>query len=218
MEDVLRELDARARDDPRLERFRVVGRGDAMRSIPPGWHVSSAVERIAVAGGWWPGEWEFPSIAADVVGGWLTFQNVDDWVGQVRWVGMGTSWERAHFFTPMTQSVQRSAPVLGLSSQALWASLVFPSEAALLMAFLITYDEMGLDDMGGVDPFFVEWVTDAPAPGASAGAQRAGARIQEQVGSWSSSHPCWNPSVMPLLSDDPWPTSAVASALGVDRS
>jgi len=42
-----------------------------------------------------------------------------------------------------------------------------PTEAALLEAFVVTYDELGLDERGTVNPFFVEWVTGPPAGGGS---------------------------------------------------
>jgi hypothetical protein len=131
----------------------------------------------------------------------------------VVWLGVGTVWERDWFFTPARRERAVDAPLCGFSGQALWLSMVFPTEAAILEAFLVTYDELGLDDGGMVDPFFVEWVTARPQ-NAPPAAERVHRRLVELSRRWSTSHPCWLPDVMPRLSEDDWPPEAVRAMLG----
>jgi len=212
---VLAELDARARSEPRLERYRVAPGGHgALDGVPPGWNVSAAIAHIATQGGWWPGDWNFPQ-DDDFVRN-LFDQGPAD-VGreeEVRWIQVGRIWERDGFWTPSLKAQSETAPIFGFSSQALWASLVFPTEAALLEAFLITYDELGLDQSDSVNPFFVEWVTEPPHPNEGDGALRVHQRLADLSRGWRTTHRCWDPNLMPLHSDDPWPPQAVGAVLG----
>jgi hypothetical protein len=91
--------------------------------------------------------------------------------------------------------------------------MVFPTEAALLEAFLVTYDELGIDESGMVEPDFVEWVTDPPV-NAPPGAERVHHRPVALSRRWTTSHPCWLPDVMPRLSAGEWPPDAVRAMLG----
>src|SRR5262249_48128989 len=152
-------LDARATSEPRLERYRVRGRGAAaLADLPPGWFVSDAIAQIATAGGWWPGRGGVPMFG-DMVASVLAPGRSDDdhHDADVRWIGVGSIWERDHFSTPALREPVASAPLFGFSSQALWSSMVFPTEAALLEAFVLTFDDLGLDEHDEVNPFFVEW-------------------------------------------------------------
>ena len=208
-------LDERARVEPRLDRYRVVGKGpSALDSIPDGWFVSDAIARLAGDGGWWPGEWAFP-VVDDIVALVLTGSaaRAD---ATIRWLGVGSVWERDGFWTPALRTPTSSAPLFGFSSQALWSSMVFPTEAALLEAFLITYDELGLDEHDTVNPFFVEWVTARPGPHEPEGAERVHQRLVARSKEWTTDHRCWVASVMPLMSEEPWPPGLVAALLGVD--
>jgi hypothetical protein len=219
LDEVFGALAERASKDERLERYRVRGSGaHVLDALPPGWFPSGAVERIATEGGWWPGEWVFPTVDNLVVEVLNLGEGVGDPEPEVRWVLAGTVWERDCFYTPLLRQRSASAPLFGFSSQALWSSMVFPSEAALLEAFVVTYDEMGFGQHGLVNPFFVEWVTSPPAasePDAEA-AHRVHRRLAELSTSWSTAHRCWIPGVMPLLSDGIWPTAVVATVLGVE--
>jgi hypothetical protein len=211
---VLADLDERARSEPRLERYRVMPGGQsALDGIPPGWNVSAAVSHIATHGGWWPGEWWFPDdddFVRNLFDQGLAGPDEDE----VRWIRLGVIWERDTFWTPALEVRTETAPIFGFSSQALWSSLVFPNEAALLEAFLITYDEMGLDEFDSVNPFFVEWVTQPPHAHEGEGALRVHDRLVERATAWGTSHRCWVPDLMPLHTDEPWPSEAIRAILG----
>lgn len=184
--------------------------------IPDGWLPSESVKALA-AGGWWPGHWTFPEIVDSQI---LDILTAGDGVGgatqRVRWVEVGNIWEKDWFYTPVLAESQPSAPLLGFSVQALWTAMVFPTEAALLEAFLITYDEMGLDDRGEINPFFVEWVAGPPLIEENDGRMRVHERIVARSKEWATAHPCWDPSVMPKLDDSLWPAPVVARLLGVE--
>ena len=226
------ELDRRARDDPRLERYRIRrGEAGALRWVPDGWHLSDAMARIAAEGGWWPGRWfldhpELRDSAQDLV---LSSMN-DGWYDtepEVLWAEVGTVWEKDAFLTPLLRHPVPTAPLLGFSSQALWWAMVFPTEEALLEGFLISHQELGFDEdhggaePGGVDPFFVQWVAQPPreppylSPEEVAGRRRVHARLQEARATWSTDHPCWLPGMMPLMTDERWPREAKAAVLGL---
>jgi hypothetical protein len=216
---VLAALDERAASDPRLERYRVSGGGiRALDSIPAGWTVSDAVTRIATDGGWWPGEWMFPTVD-NTVGLVLTGHDHTDDEAEVRWLGVGTVWERDCFWTPALRGGAGSAPLFGFSNQALWWSIVFPTEAAMLEAFIITYDELGLDERGEINPFFVEWVTKPPPEHEQAGADVVHHRLTELSRRWTTSHRCWHDDAMPYVRWDPGyddvPAGVVDTILGV---
>jgi len=215
LERVTAQLDDRARSDPRLERYRVAGGGPrALDGIPDGWVVADGIAHIAESGGWWPGEWQFPELSlCDTVPTVLTPSAEPAGEPGVLWVGVGTVWERDWFFSPALRERSADAPLCGFSGQALWLSMVFPTEAAILEAFLVTYDELGIDESGMVDPFFVEWVTARPASAPPA-AERVHRRLADLSRRWSTKHPCWLPDVMPRLSDDDWPPGAVRAMLG----
>ncbi len=90
----------------------------------------------------------------------------------------------------------------------------FPTEAALLEAFLATFDVLGCDNEGsGVNPFFVAWILDPPADG-GAEELRAHGRLVELSGHWRSSHPCWDDTLMPFLTDEEPPVEVVARLVG----
>lgn len=179
--------------------------------------------QLATRGGWWPGEWYFPGYGGK--------SNVDELdpesltIGtdlevrapQVRWVFVGSVWERDVFYTPMLRKPSRTAPLLGLSNQALWTSMVFPSEACLLQAFLVTYDVLGLDEDGDINPFFVEWITGPLGPHEPDGALEVHRRLVELAAGWSTDHPCWVSGAMPRLDEEPWPAELVAAMLGVTQ-
>jgi hypothetical protein len=154
LERVNAQLDDRARSDPRLERYRVAGGGPrVLDCIPDGWVVSDGITHIAESGGWWPGDWQFPELSfCDTVPTVLAPAAEPPADPGVVWVGVGTVWERDWFFTPALRERSADAPLCGFSSQALWLSMVFPTEAAILEAFLVTYDELGIDESGMVDP------------------------------------------------------------------
>jgi hypothetical protein len=213
LERVIARLDDRARSDDRLERYRVAGAGPrALDGIPDGWVVSDSIARIAQSGGWWPGDWQFPQLND-------TVPDLVDPSAQPRrdhavcWLGVGTVWEHDWFFTPALREHAAKAPLCGFSTQALWLSMVFPTEASILEAFLVTYDELGIDESGVVYPFFVEWITQPPV-NAPPGAQRVHHRLVELSRRWMTSHPCWIPDVMPRLSEQDWPPDAVRAMLG----
>jgi hypothetical protein len=94
-----------------------------------------------------------------------------------------------------------------------------PSEAALLGAFVVTYDELGLDDQGEINPFFVEWVTRPPGDHEPLAAHRAHRRLVELAQDWKTEHPCWVNGVMPHVSWEPgagdWSDDLVATILGL---
>lgn len=215
---IFAELDDRARSDGRLEQYRVAGGGpQALDAIPEGWVVSDGIARIAELGGWWPGEWQFPLLDDSIACALHPSGEPPD-ESEVLWVGAGTVWERDHFFTPALRDRAAHAPLCGFSSQELWVSMVFPTEAAILEAFLVTYDELGFDDEMVppiVNPFFVEWITDPPV-NEPPGAERVHHRLVEMSRRWSTNHPCWLPGVMPLLADsEDWLPEAVDAMLGI---
>jgi hypothetical protein len=216
--DVMSALDDRATVEPRLERYRVPADPAALDGLPDGWVASDAITLIATQGGWWPGAWWFPRLN-NIVPLVLTGHDETPPDASIRWTGVGCVWERDTFYTPTMRSRSATAPLFGFSDQALWASMVFPSEAALLEAFLVTYDEMGLDDQGEINPFFVEWVTRAPADLEQGAAHRAHRRLVELAQGWTSDHPCWEDSAMPCVSWEPgagdWDDNMVAAILGL---
>lgn len=215
LERVIAQLDDRARSDARLERYRVAGGGPrVLDGIPDGWMISDGIARIAESGGWWPGEWQFPELTdSDTVPTILALPADPPSDLGVLWVGVGTVWERDWFFTPALRDHAANAPLCGFSGQALWLSMVFPTEAAILEAFLVTYDELGIDESGEIDPFFVEWVTEPPV-NAPPGAERVHRRLVELSRRWSTNHPCWLPDLMPRLGEEDWPPDAVRAMLG----
>jgi hypothetical protein len=218
LEAVLAALDERAGTEPRLERYRVIGRGvDALADVPPGWFVSHAITRIATEGGWWPGRWWFPMFD-DVVPSVLAKGRALHFGHEAaaRWIGVGSIWERDQFYTPALRQPSPTAPLYGFSNQALWSSMVFPTEAAVLEAFLVTYDDLGLDERGEVNPFFVEWVTQAPGRHEPAGAARVHRRLTELSTAWTTAHRCWVPGAMPRMDEEAWPPELVARIFGVD--
>jgi hypothetical protein len=215
LERVIAQLDDRARSDSRLEQYRIAGAGPgALDGIPDGWVVSDGIARLAERGGWWPGVWEFPELSGgDTVPELLALpEDPPDDLG-VLWVGVGTVWERDWFFTPAVRDHEADAPLCGFSTQALWLSMVFPTEAAILEAFLVTYDELGFEDDGTVNPMFVEWITEPPV-NEPPGAERVHRRLVELSRRWTSSHPCWVPAAMPRLGEENWPPEAVRAMLG----
>lgn len=150
LSEVIEALDDRARSDSRLDRYRLHGRGrEALDDVPAGWWVSDAIERLVVQGGWWPGWWSFPTDDS-IVPLVLTGTSGALPAATIRWLGVGNVWQRDGFWTPATRDRHTVAPLFGFSNQALWTSMVFPTEAALLEAFLITYDELGLDEQGEI--------------------------------------------------------------------
>ena len=94
--------------------------------------------------------------------------------------------------------------------------MVFPTEHALLEAFVVTYDVMGLDVGGEVNPFFVEWVTGPPPPNDGEPAVRVHERLRDLSARWRVDHPCWVPDVMPALRPEAsdWPMHATQALLG----
>jgi hypothetical protein len=213
LERALGELDRRARAEPRLERYRVAGGGPrALDAVPDGWVVSAGIARIAEHGGWWPGRWEFPELGDTLADLLALDEPAEAADGGVRWVGVGTVWERDWFFTPALREPAPTAPLCGFSTQALWLSMVFPTEAALLEAFLVAYDELGLDERGEVDPTFVEWVT-APPVNRPPAADRAHRRLVELSRGWTTGHPCWRADLMPRLDEEVPPPPAVVRAM-----
>lgn len=224
--DVQAELDARALLDPRLERYRVPPGGPrALDKVPEGWHLSEAVARLLVDGGWWPGA--LPELD-DEDDGWRvthrlaragTHELLEPSDATVRWFPVGSVWPADWFYTPLLREPRPTAPLLGLSSDEWWMSLVFPTEQALLECFVITYDEMGLDVGDEINPCFVEWLTEEPTnesllQGELVPAFLTSIRLREQAATWSTDHPCWDPEVMPVFSDDQWPQRAVEAAMG----
>jgi hypothetical protein len=216
---VLAALDERARSEPRLESYRVEGNGPgALADVPPGWFVSDVIARFATEGGWWPGFWRFP-ILDDLVSDVVTVgSGLEGQESTVRWAGVGDIWERDHFYTPMLRERAQTAPLFGFSSQALWKSMVFPTEVALLEAFVVTYDELGLDEFDEVNPFFVEWVTKAPNRSEPDGAVRVHLRLAERSTRWTTDHPCWLSGAMPRLDGEVWPPELVEAILGINRA
>jgi hypothetical protein len=218
LDDVFAALNERAQSEPRLERYRVVGNGSrGLDGVPADWFVSDAIARIASDGGWWPGAWHFP-VDDDIVTLVLTGNEEPRPEAGVRWLGVGSVWERDGFWTPALRERRKSAPLFGFSSQALWSSMVFPTEVALLEAFVVTYDELGFDDHGMVNPFFVEWVTQSPSESEGEGADRVHQRLMELSQQWTSEHQCWVPDAMPRMDDQIWPADIVAAILGTDRA
>ena len=211
-------LEERAASEPRLDRYRVSGDGSALDRLPDGWMVSEAIALIATQGGWWPGEWMFSNLDNTVPLA-LTGRDETPADSSVRWIGVGSVWERDVFYTPAVEGPQAAtAPLFGFSTQALWTSMVFPDEAALLEAFLVTYDELGLDEHDEVNPFFVEWVTRAPAAHEPPAAHRVHRQLVELSEDWTTDHPCWVDYEMPHMSWEPglcdWPEDVVAAILG----
>jgi hypothetical protein len=72
----------------------------------------------------------------------------------------------------------------------------------MLQGFVLVHDEVGLDDTGRIDPFFVEWVT-APPAGAEPDDPRNAVhrRLVELSAGWTTDHPCWRPDAMPAMDD-----------------
>jgi hypothetical protein len=212
---VLGALDERARSDPTLDRYRVVGRGAAaVDDVPAGWFVSDAIAQIACDGGWWPGVWWFP-VVDDIVALVLTGRTEPPPDAEVVWLGVGSVWERDGFWTPALRERSESAPLFGFSNQALWSSMVFPTEAALLEAFIVTYDELGVDERGEVNPFFVEWITGPPAASEPERAHDVHRRLRTLSSGWTTDHRCWVPAGMPRLQEGFWPPDLVAAVLGL---
>lgn len=224
------ELDERAKSDPRLDRYRVKGRGDqALEAIPAGWFLSDSVAHIVINGGWWPGRWD-PVLNQDI-DTIEVFLNRGSGLNiearhrrRFRWHSIGSVWDPDWFCTPLSKQPSSSAPLCGFSAQAHWISMVFPDEASLFKAFIATYDELGFqDDDDDVNPFFVEWVTDPPrsdVPGHPPDPKRLAVhqRLVELAATWSTDHPSWTPGFMPAMKQghQRWPAKVAASVLGVE--
>jgi hypothetical protein len=214
-------LDERARSEPLLQQYRVPAGGiAALEGIPPGWYLSEAMEHLAVHGGWWPGYWSLQpenltSAPQNSLGVGLSPEGRRD--RQVVWTLAGRVWEKDWFYTPLSQQQTVTAPLFGSSSQALWVSMVFPHEVSMLQAFLVAYDELGIDDsVGGVNPFFVEWITDPP-PSSDEPTLRVHQRLVALSAEWTTDHQCWLPDVMPLMGwpESQWSNDVNAAILGV---
>lgn len=221
LEAAIAALDERAMAEPGLERYRLAPQPDALAQVPDGWFLSRSMERLLRDGGWWPGYVRFGddhgAIADILIDGMP--RELEDRV-TIRWLFVGSVWEKDGFWTPVAREPFDSAPLLGFSWQALWISMVFPHEAALLEAFTVTYDELGLlgEDEGfpegSVDPMFVEWLT---PPYGQPDEREQGVRDRLAVLSWewSTDHPCWNSDFMPVMSDEPWPNAINEQVLGL---
>lgn len=210
-------LEDRARAEPALNRYRVAAMGaEALAVIPSGWRASDVVVRIAADGGWWPGTWLLPT--GSTVEPFFDSGEVPAAERGVQWLALGSVWERDWFFTPLLRHPTPDAPLLGFSAQALWQSLEFPTEAALIESFIVTYDELGLDDRGMVDEMFVDWVTNPPGPDAPPNADRVHRRLHELATDWATTHPVWSPRQMPMRVEGCWPDSLSTYLAGADES
>ena len=222
LERVIAALDERARADRRLEKYRVRGAGpQVLDAIPAGWFVSDAIARLAVRGGWWPGAWSPNVREGDMFSEFIVdLHDVAD-EPTVRWLCVGSVWEKDFFYSPLLREPAPDAPLAGSSAQALWLSMAFPTEASMLEAFLVTYDEMGFEEGFGpddpmVNPDFVEWVTDPPMP-EPPGSDVVHRRLVELSRGWRSTHPCWDPATMPQLEADRLPDTMVRRMTGTAR-
>jgi len=117
LEDLLRvfgELDDRARQDERLEIFRVEGLGDGiLDQLPDGWHLSDCMARLVTKGGW---------LVDEMPNG-----------RSVHWVDVANVGDHYTFFTPMLREKRPSAPLLHcLSADGI--AMVFPNEVARSVA------------------------------------------------------------------------------------
>jgi hypothetical protein len=227
---VFDELNERADSDPRLERYRVDGLGEqALEVVPPGWFLSDCIAYIVVNGGWWPGYWH-PILDRDIDTIELFLNGGNGLASNVRnrrrllWCAIGNVFDPDRFCTPLSRQPRASAPLCGVSSQAHWVSMVFPDEASLFKAFLVTYDELGFED-DHVNQMFVEWITDPPrghVPGEPPDPTtvRVHHRLVELAADWSTDHPCWMPGFMPALKQLPeaWPAEVCATVLGVEKN
>ena len=224
LEAALTELEVRASDEPRLGKYRVVAEGiNGTEGVPDGWFVSRAIERLACEGGWWPGDFSYPIDATNEVVDIVTAGNGlrPGLEPSVRWAHVGSVWERDHFYTPMLTEPVDTAPLLGFSNQALWTSMVFPCESALLESFTHAYDVLGIGEYDKVDPFFVEWVV-RPSPAVPehdpewAKRRKVHELLAAASKTWRTQHRCWIDSVMPRIDDDIWSNDNVGALLGIE--
>lgn len=128
------------------------------------------------------------------------------------WVWFGTTWERDSCYVPVLADAHDTAPIGMFSGQMLTVSVPVPSITALLVCFEVAIDVLGRDDW---DPTWCDLITAPPQPDA----QRSDEGTQRQLTlhealapmrrSWASSHPCWDPTVMPFA----WTEDPVAAAV-----
>ncbi len=223
----LARLDRLALSEPRLEVYRVLPMSQLqwteLNTTLNGRSLPDEFSRLFGRGGFWPGGLRDPIMG----------EEFEDVVGRqpearppVRWLNVGTVWERDHFYVPVTRVAFESAPLGQFSSQMLTVAVIFPSLAALLESFILAIEILGLDNSGWrypVDPVFVDLVCDPPRSDPSQGQDevrrqaRLHDRLRELAESWSSEHPCWSRDDMPMHwtddgghstggeSADPWP-------------
>ena len=162
--------------------------------------------RLFRRGGFWPGWLSDPSFGdefEDVVGLWPQSRPT------IRWLNVGTVWERDHFYVPLTTVAFDTAPLGQFSTQMLTVAVVFPSLAALLRAFILAVETLGLDTDGWrypVDPMFVDLVCEPPRADREQDQNELARQIQLHdhlcalARGWSSQDPCWSQDLMPM----PW--------------
>jgi hypothetical protein len=212
--EVLGRLARRAAGDPWMEQFRFEPRTnrelDAITESLAPLVLPAELDRLLRSGGHWPG---YLLPAPDRDDGFTeALSGYDAHASDRHWVWFGTTWERDSCYVPVLADAHDTAPIGMFSGQMLTVSVPVPSITALLVCFEVAIDVLGRDDW---DPTWCDLITAPPQPDA----QRSDEGTQRQLTlhealapmrrSWASSHPCWDPTVMPFA----WTEDPVAAAV-----
>lgn len=81
--------------------------------------------------------------------------------------------------------------------------MTFANEAAMLRAFIITYDEIGWDDeTSSIATMFVDWMIEPPRFHVTLQQLAAHEKLNAMTERTGSMHPCWDGEHMPFFLPD----------------
>ncbi len=193
---VLAEWQQRVDADPLLQQYPRTPAPEG-EGLPDGFHLSEDLTYLRRHGGFWPGG--LRPLERAVV------REVIDPLGRagagsasILWTEFGCLVPSSVVTSsPATRERVESAPVFVHLAQEDRVAYEFPTEASLLEAALITYDELGCSYQSGrqliLDPYFVEWLGGINAPDSHPeGWSRVRPRLLEAAQDWPTGHhPCW---------------------------
>lgn len=217
--EVLARLARRAASEPWMEQFRFEPRtkgelADLTESLAP-LVLPVELDRLLRSGGHWPG-YLLPAPRRDD-GFTEALSGCDSHSSDRPWVCVGTTWEHDSCYVPVLADAHDTAPIGMFSGQMLTISVPVPSIAALLICFEVALELLGRDNW---DPTWCDLITAPPRPdpqGSDEETQRQLAlheALAPMQRSWTSSHPCWDPTAMPFAWTDDPAAAAVNALLG----
>lgn len=166
-------------------------------------------------GGWWPGE----LLAPESVGYFEQAVRLGpEPAPRITWLSFGSTWEQDVCYVPLLAQPVGAAPLGLWSTQMLQVSVPAPSIAALLAAFEIALEVFEQDEYGIEDQTWADLITAPPRPDPQVDDALhrrqllAHERLAPLAETWTSTHPCWLASDMPLAWTDT-PSSEVADVL-----